>query len=93
MAKHELENMNNRLTILNREIYNKRNEIAYLKIGVQELEGYVHGLENHNQQQQEIQNERSFLDYVVKAMFAAAVKKNKYFVSLDFAVYTCPSTM
>jgi hypothetical protein len=58
MAKHELENMNNRLTILNREIYNKRNEIAYLKIGVQELEGYVHGLENHNQQQQEIQNER-----------------------------------
>jgi peptidoglycan hydrolase CwlO-like protein len=57
MAKHELENMNNRLTILNREIYNKRNEIAYLKIGVQELEGYVHGLENHNQQQQEIQNE------------------------------------
>jgi hypothetical protein len=57
MAKHELENMNNRLTILNREIYNKRNEIAYLKIGVQELEGYVHGLNNHNQQQQEIQNE------------------------------------
>jgi hypothetical protein len=30
---------------------------------------------------------------VVKAMFAAAVKKNKYFVGLDFAVYTCPSTM
>ena len=59
MAKHELENMNNRFTILNREIYNKRNEIAYLKIGVQELEGCVHGLENHNQQQQqhEIQNE------------------------------------
>ena len=57
MAKHELENMNNRLTILNREIYNKRNEIAYLKIRSQELEGYVHGLENHNQQQQEIQNE------------------------------------
>jgi len=26
-------------------------------------------------------------------MFAAAVKKNKYFVGLDFAVYTCPSTM
>ena len=33
-------------------------EIAYLKIGVQELEGYVHGLKNHNQQQQqEIRNE------------------------------------
>jgi hypothetical protein len=57
MAKHELENMNNRLTILNRESYNKRNEIAYLKIEVQELEGHVHGLNNHNQQQQEIQNE------------------------------------
>ena len=27
------------------------NRIAYLKIGVQELEGYVHGLKNHNQQQ------------------------------------------
>jgi hypothetical protein len=50
--------MNNRLTILNRDIYKKRNEIAYLQIGAQELEGYVHGLENHNQQQQqEIQNE------------------------------------
>lgn len=46
--------MNNRLTILSRDIYNKRNEIAYLKIGVQELEGYIHGLNNHNQQQQEI---------------------------------------
>jgi hypothetical protein len=44
---------------LNKISYNKRNEIAYLKIGVQELEGYVHGLKNHNQQQQqqEIQNE------------------------------------
>ena len=28
-----------------------RDEIAYLKIGAQELEGYVHGLQNHNQQQ------------------------------------------
>ena len=51
MAKYQLDNMNNRLTILNRDIYNKRNEIAYLQIG------YVRGLENHNQQQQEIQNE------------------------------------
>ena len=53
LAKYELDNMNNRLTILNRDNYNKRNEIAYLQIGVQELEGYVRGL-NHNQQQQEI---------------------------------------
>jgi hypothetical protein len=57
MAKYELDNMNNRLTILNRDIHNKRNEIAYLQIGAQELEEYVHGLENHNQKQQhEIQN-------------------------------------
>jgi hypothetical protein len=47
-----------KFTYLNRISYSKRNQIAYLKIGVQELEGYVHGLENHNQQQQqEVQNE------------------------------------
>ena len=57
MAKYELQNINNQIAILNRDIYNKRNEIAYLQIGVQELEGYVHGLGNHNQQQQEIQYE------------------------------------
>jgi predicted nucleic acid-binding Zn-ribbon protein len=58
MAKYELDHMNNRLTILNRDIYNKRNEVQYLKFRVQELEGYAHGLNNnHNQQQQEIQNE------------------------------------
>jgi len=57
IAKHELENMNNQISYLNKISYNKRNEIAYLKIGVQELEGYVRGLENHNQQQHEIQNE------------------------------------
>jgi predicted transcriptional regulator len=57
LAKHELENMNNRLTILNRDIYNKRNEIEYLQIEAQELEGYIHGLKNHNQQQHKIQNE------------------------------------
>jgi hypothetical protein len=57
MAKYELQNITNQITILNRDIYKKRNEIAYLKIGSQELEGYVHGLENHNQQQHEIQNE------------------------------------
>jgi hypothetical protein len=58
MTKHQLEDMNNQITYLNKISYSKRNEIAYLKIGVQELEGYVHGLNNHNQQQQhEIQNE------------------------------------
>jgi predicted nucleic acid-binding Zn-ribbon protein len=57
MTKYQLDDMNNRLTILNRDIYNKRNEIEYLKIEAQELEGYVHGLENHNQQQHKIQNE------------------------------------
>jgi chromosome segregation ATPase len=52
MAKYELQNITNQIAILNRDIYKKRNEIAYLHIGVQELEGYVHGLENHNQPQQ-----------------------------------------
>jgi hypothetical protein len=44
MAKYQLDNINNQITYLNRISFNKRNEIAYLKIGVQELEGYVHGL-------------------------------------------------
>jgi DNA-binding CsgD family transcriptional regulator len=57
MAKYQLDDMNNRLTILNRDIYNKRNEIADLQIGVQELEEYVHRLKNHNQQQHKIPNE------------------------------------
>jgi chromosome segregation ATPase len=58
MAKYQLDDMNNQITYLNKISYNKRNEIAYLQIGVQELEGYVHGLKNHNQKQQhEIQNE------------------------------------
>ena len=52
MAKHQLDDMNNQIAYLNKISYSKRNEIAYLQIGVQELEGYVHGLENHNQQQQ-----------------------------------------
>ena len=56
MAKHQLDDMNNQITCLNKISYSKRNEIAYLQIGAQELEGYVHRLENHNQQQ-EIQNE------------------------------------
>jgi hypothetical protein len=51
--------MNNQIAYLDKISYRKRNEIAYLKIGVQELEGYVHGLNNNHkqQQQQEIQNE------------------------------------
>jgi hypothetical protein len=57
MAKYRLDDMNNQITYLNKIVYNKRKEMAYLQIGVQELEGYVHGLKNHNQQQQEIQNE------------------------------------
>ena len=52
MAKYQLDDMNNQITYLNRISYSKRNEMAYLKIGVQELERYVHGLENNGQQQQ-----------------------------------------
>ena len=48
IAKYQLDDMNNQIIYLNRISYSKRNEIAYLKIGVQELEGYVHGLQNHN---------------------------------------------
>jgi hypothetical protein len=44
--------MNNRISYLNKIAYNKRNEITYLKIGAQELEEHVHGLENHKQQQE-----------------------------------------
>ena len=57
MAKYQLDDMNNQITYLNRISYNKRNEIEYLKIGAQELGGYVHGFKNHNQGQHEIQNE------------------------------------
>jgi hypothetical protein len=60
MAKYQLDDLNNQITYLIKLLgwlVNKRNEIAYLKIGVQELEGYVHRLENHDQQQQEVQNE------------------------------------
>ena len=57
MAKYQLDDMNNQISYLNRISYSKRNEIEYLKMGVQELEGHIHGLENHNQQQHKIQNE------------------------------------
>jgi predicted nucleic acid-binding Zn-ribbon protein len=38
MAKYELDDMNNQITYLNKISFSKRNEIAYLKIGGQELE-------------------------------------------------------
>ena len=57
MAKYQLDDMNNQIIYLNKISYNKRNEIAYLKIGAQELEEYVHGLKDHNQQLHKIQNE------------------------------------
>jgi hypothetical protein len=41
MAKYQLDDMNNQISYLNKISYNKRNEIACLQIGVQELEGYV----------------------------------------------------
>jgi hypothetical protein len=58
MAKYQLDDMNNQITYLNKISYSKRNEIEYLKIRAQELEGYACGLENHNQQQQEVQMNR-----------------------------------
>jgi predicted nucleic acid-binding Zn-ribbon protein len=51
MAKYELQNINNQIAILNRDIHIKKNEIAYLQVGAQALEGYLRGLRNHNQQQ------------------------------------------
>ena len=65
VSKAELDNMNNQISILRRTMYqlsttcnDKRNEISYLQAQIQGLEGYVNGLKNLNQQQQEeIQNE------------------------------------
>jgi polyhydroxyalkanoate synthesis regulator phasin len=63
VSRYELEDMNNQITYLCKIISqlsatcnNKRNEIAYLQSEVQQLEGYLYGLENHKQQQ-EVQNE------------------------------------
>ena len=65
VSKAQLDNTNNQVSILRRTMYqlsatciNKRNEISYLKNQIQVLEGYVNGLKNRNQQQQqeEIQN-------------------------------------
>ena len=64
VSKAELDNMNNQISILRRTMYqlsttcnSKRDEIAYLKNQIQALEGYVNGLKNRTQQQEEIQNE------------------------------------
>ena len=64
VSKHELDNMNNQVSILRRTMYqlsatcnSKRNEISYLKNQIQVLEEYVNGLKNRTQQQQEFQNE------------------------------------
>jgi polyhydroxyalkanoate synthesis regulator phasin/DNA-binding CsgD family transcriptional regulator len=64
VSKAELDNMNNQVSILRRTMYqlsaacnDKRNEMSYLQAQIQALEGYVHGLKNRTQQQEEIQNE------------------------------------
>ena len=61
MSKHELDSMNNhiihKLVSIICTCNNKRNEIAYLQFGIQELEGYIHGLNNQSQQQEGIENE------------------------------------
>jgi DNA-binding CsgD family transcriptional regulator len=66
VSKAELDNMNNQISILHRTIYqlsitcnSKRDELSYLKNQIQALEGYINGLKNRTQQQQEeeIQNE------------------------------------
>jgi polyhydroxyalkanoate synthesis regulator phasin len=63
VSKEELDNINNQISILRRTMYqlsatcnDRRNEIAYLHAQIQALEGYVNGLKNRNQQQEEIQN-------------------------------------
>jgi hypothetical protein len=64
VSKAELDNMNNQVSILRRTMYqlsaacnDKRNEMSYLQDQIQALEGYVDGLMNRTQQQEEIQNE------------------------------------
>jgi hypothetical protein len=66
VSKAELDNMNNQISILRRTMYqlsttcnDKRNEIVFLRNQIQVLEGYVNGLKNNRNQQQEegIQNE------------------------------------
>jgi hypothetical protein len=38
--------LNNQITHMNRVIFNKRNEFAYLYFGVQQLEGHIYGLKD-----------------------------------------------
>ena len=65
VSKADLDNMNNQISILRTTMYqlsatcnDKRNEISYLKNQIQVLQGYVNGLKNRTQQQQEeIENE------------------------------------
>jgi NADPH-dependent glutamate synthase beta subunit-like oxidoreductase len=49
MTKYQLDDKNNQISYLNKISFNKRNEIAYLKIGAQELERYFQGLKNQRQ--------------------------------------------
>ena len=61
MSKHELDSMNNHIihkmnNQLSATCNNKRNEIAYLQLGVHVLEGQVNRLNNNDNQEQEIQN-------------------------------------
>ena len=58
MSRHELDNMNNQISILRRTMYqlsttcnDRRNEIAYLRAQIQVLEGYVTRLKSEDQQQ------------------------------------------
>jgi chromosome segregation ATPase len=62
MSKHELDKMNNHIIYIRSIMYqlsidcnNKRNEIAYLQIGVQVLEGQINRLNNNDNQEQEIE--------------------------------------
>jgi hypothetical protein len=62
MSNHELGKMNNQIMYLRSIMYqlsatcnNKRNEMAYLQIGVQVLEGHVNRLNNNDNQEQEIE--------------------------------------
>jgi hypothetical protein len=53
MAKYQLDDLNNLITHTNLIINKKKNEIASLQLGAQELEGYVHGLESNSEQEKD----------------------------------------
>jgi hypothetical protein len=50
MAKHQLDDMNNQITYLNRIAIIKETTYHICRL---ESKSYVHGLENHNQKQQQ----------------------------------------